>query len=729
MLAIMVKQWINMFVSRMRAPVPNLQQWGHRHRAFKDGLDRWHFNAIVSMLSVALHGAVLLFLIGLLVHLFKRDVIIFGLILCVTILTVAFYVATTIAPLFDGTCPTATPLLIHGRPVCIAVWRAIRRSCGRDLEAGRCSTGPDKPPFHPDVVIPNPNSKEAAVMDVRILAHMATNLPAGHDLDTVLDAIGGLDRDRHMLGSDATRWRDLSRRRLEQLGRVVGTAATDAAAVARAIRSSIFIERQPLHNVWPEFTTQVKCLRLIPTHDVFALTSALELLLNRREQQVLRERERQERQEQQQQQQQQQQQRGRQERQWLQSRDRPQREQSDEQDRWLDLQKLVVEVTEPIGRWNLQRLQAPHPISALPRDLLFEEIERTVPEESSNQHPSLEFCAALVLSFGGEPTLRQRCHQHVTPLVNTFLQRNLFAQNRYDVTPAWKPLPDTLDWRLRAIDTWAHATSLRSNEKLPLAVDGFGDATICYSYLLTLWREEQHWRPLLTMAELHRLVLPAGRLKLPAAARSTLWDIATSTWGSAEASDLQVVIVRDILQGVALDQMLAVNPTIAESVTKLVHPWFSRLEDDDPGWLLRIIQPSTGISASGEPTAGSAWEVTRSYLSASSDTDDLAQLVARASTILSAGICDSMIGEATTRCELLLGGGIGRRLVWSHVWRREVLVAAGHACRFASKQWEEMREELEKGVGTWTPTEGFEDAAAFVKEVERLGCTSMSEKR
>ena len=126
MLAILAKQWITMFSSRMRAPVANFRRWAHRHRVFRDGIDRWHINAFVSSLSVALHGAVFMFMLGLNVQLYSRDLFIFGLVLGVRVLAASFYVAATVAPLFDGTCPTATLLLIHGRLVCFTLLNELR---------------------------------------------------------------------------------------------------------------------------------------------------------------------------------------------------------------------------------------------------------------------------------------------------------------------------------------------------------------------------------------------------------------------------------------------------------------------------------------------------------------------------------------------------------------------------------------------------------------------------
>ena len=41
MLAILTKQWIDMFVIRMRMPVRDMRRWAHRHRAYRDDLDRW----------------------------------------------------------------------------------------------------------------------------------------------------------------------------------------------------------------------------------------------------------------------------------------------------------------------------------------------------------------------------------------------------------------------------------------------------------------------------------------------------------------------------------------------------------------------------------------------------------------------------------------------------------------------------------------------------------------
>ena len=278
MLSILAKQWITMFSSRMRAPVASARRWAHRHRAFRDGFDRWHVNAFISSLSAALHGTVLLFLTGLIVHLFSRDIVIFGLVLGVTFLAVVFYAASTVAPLYDGTCPTATPLLIHGRLAYFGILRGLTCWSGSrigDPELGISSPLRGKPPFDSDIII---DARDDAERDIKILAMMVSEFPAGHDVDTALDAVGGLDIQRHHLdGRNLITMRSQARNRLESLARDA-KSAFDAAEIARSLRSSIYIETTIGNPPWDAFDTTIRALKSIRTHDVFALSVALHQL-------------------------------------------------------------------------------------------------------------------------------------------------------------------------------------------------------------------------------------------------------------------------------------------------------------------------------------------------------------------------------------------------------------------------------------------------------------------
>ncbi|KAH7092868.1 hypothetical protein BKA62DRAFT_625858, partial [Auriculariales sp. MPI-PUGE-AT-0066] len=113
LLAILGKQWLVEYASKQRQPAASAQHWAWRHYAFRRGLDRWGIGVFISALSVILYAALYLFLFGLLVFLFELNAKICASSLALTILVAAFHVATTLAPLWWGDCPTTTPLLSH----------------------------------------------------------------------------------------------------------------------------------------------------------------------------------------------------------------------------------------------------------------------------------------------------------------------------------------------------------------------------------------------------------------------------------------------------------------------------------------------------------------------------------------------------------------------------------------------------------------------------------------
>ena len=113
LLAILAKQWLSEFQSRMRAPASSPKMWALRHNAYKGGLDRWGMSAFISAIPLILHAALFLFLVGLCLLLQPLDVLIAGLVVAITGLICFFYLAAGLAPLFWGTCPSATPGLRH----------------------------------------------------------------------------------------------------------------------------------------------------------------------------------------------------------------------------------------------------------------------------------------------------------------------------------------------------------------------------------------------------------------------------------------------------------------------------------------------------------------------------------------------------------------------------------------------------------------------------------------
>jgi len=101
-LAILAKQWLNEFKSRMRAIAPSPKLWAMRHSAYKSGLERWGMDAFISTLPLLLHAAFYLFLTGLCLRLLKLDGYIAAVIIAMTAILSAFYVAAGLAPLFWG---------------------------------------------------------------------------------------------------------------------------------------------------------------------------------------------------------------------------------------------------------------------------------------------------------------------------------------------------------------------------------------------------------------------------------------------------------------------------------------------------------------------------------------------------------------------------------------------------------------------------------------------------
>jgi len=113
LLAILAKQWVNEFLSRMRAPISSPKMWAMRHSAFKGGLDRWGMDTFISALPLLLHASLFLFLIGLCLLLLPLDKTIAAVVIVITAIVGAFYIATGLAPVIWGDCPTVTPVLRH----------------------------------------------------------------------------------------------------------------------------------------------------------------------------------------------------------------------------------------------------------------------------------------------------------------------------------------------------------------------------------------------------------------------------------------------------------------------------------------------------------------------------------------------------------------------------------------------------------------------------------------
>ncbi|KAH7092725.1 hypothetical protein BKA62DRAFT_663659 [Auriculariales sp. MPI-PUGE-AT-0066] len=107
LLAILVKQWLVEYASKMRQSAGDAKRWAWRHFAFREGLSKWHVGLVISSLAVLLHVAMFLFLFWLLTFLFDLDqsICVAGAIF--TGLAGSFYLAATLAPLLSVHDPAA----------------------------------------------------------------------------------------------------------------------------------------------------------------------------------------------------------------------------------------------------------------------------------------------------------------------------------------------------------------------------------------------------------------------------------------------------------------------------------------------------------------------------------------------------------------------------------------------------------------------------------------------
>ncbi|KAH7098149.1 hypothetical protein BKA62DRAFT_606788, partial [Auriculariales sp. MPI-PUGE-AT-0066] len=111
LLAILVKQWLVEYRSKMRQPASDARRWAWRHFVFRQGLSTWGVGVFISSLAVVLHVALYLFLFGLLVFLFHLDPALCVVAASFTVAAGLFYIVATVAPLWYGDCPSTTPLL------------------------------------------------------------------------------------------------------------------------------------------------------------------------------------------------------------------------------------------------------------------------------------------------------------------------------------------------------------------------------------------------------------------------------------------------------------------------------------------------------------------------------------------------------------------------------------------------------------------------------------------
>ncbi|KAH7103549.1 hypothetical protein BKA62DRAFT_45280 [Auriculariales sp. MPI-PUGE-AT-0066] len=183
------KQWLQEYTSTMRASSASHQSWTFRHAFFSRGLDRWHVDAIVGGLPVALHAALFIFFAGLVLFFWGLNRSMAILVLVFTVLPLLLYAGTTVAPFMFPDCPTRTSLL---RQV-VMFWDFLLRNTGsRALPVSALAT--DNRLVHGGL---------KTKCTEHVLTTVMTRFPALPEVKAAVTAMGTLDFQQYTAGSYA----------------------------------------------------------------------------------------------------------------------------------------------------------------------------------------------------------------------------------------------------------------------------------------------------------------------------------------------------------------------------------------------------------------------------------------------------------------------------------------------------------------------------------------------
>lgn len=118
--ASLAKGWVTQFSS-----IGTGSSWGDAstHCSRFRGLCRWHLKLIVQWLPILIHIAFFLFSVGLVILVFQDDLAIGIMILVLTVLVMALYIASTIHPEFSPDSPFRTPGTGTIRRLLSGTWR------------------------------------------------------------------------------------------------------------------------------------------------------------------------------------------------------------------------------------------------------------------------------------------------------------------------------------------------------------------------------------------------------------------------------------------------------------------------------------------------------------------------------------------------------------------------------------------------------------------------------
>jgi len=202
LLAILARQWLGEYRSRVRTHAESVRHWAGSHMIYSKGLDKWHLDAVLATLPVLLHASLFMFLAGLILWLWNLDSGICVAVATLTVITVILYIVTTLLPLWFKDCPTATPLLTQGRRILSALRNCVARSMIWVWISGYISRQKtfSQSQAHDHIAIefePVParqrrRSPEVNRESVQILAHMIRTFPAPQDVEVAIQAIAGI---------------------------------------------------------------------------------------------------------------------------------------------------------------------------------------------------------------------------------------------------------------------------------------------------------------------------------------------------------------------------------------------------------------------------------------------------------------------------------------------------------------------------------------------------------
>ena len=256
MLAILVQQWIDMYLARMGHPVRNLRHWALRHRVYRQPLDRWHVQAFASGLSVALHISLFLFFAGLLIYVYALDFAIFLTVLVPSSLALLFYAVTTLAPVFDKHFPTVTPVIVYGRK--ILDWAALLLCRDNPLACNGCRVIPD----------------DIGADNVDVIAWVFRNKP--EECHVAIDAAAQLPADYIPKLASSSNWSSSQLR--DHLWQLVNSAEPEQNAAKIATTLHLGARLEDGMGLFSDILSKAR-LSNVRAHDVGVLANAYRLRL------------------------------------------------------------------------------------------------------------------------------------------------------------------------------------------------------------------------------------------------------------------------------------------------------------------------------------------------------------------------------------------------------------------------------------------------------------------